>query len=371
VEQDLPPGQIGLYIHIPWCLSRCGYCSFYALPFRRQDFAEYFATLLKEKQLHLDAGIPRLSTVYFGGGTPSLLSPLQINTLLEGIALSPDAEITLEINPIQITQEYAAALSQTPVNRISLGVQSMLDEDLAYLTRRHKAEAVAGKVRILREAGFRNISADFIYGLPASDVRRVRHSLDLLLAIPFEHISSYLLELYEDTPLGKDAARLPEDEECAAQYSAICQMLAAAGFTQYEISNFARSGRESRHNLLYWEGHDFLAWGASASGYYRGTRYQNPPDLAQYYQYIQAGRIYGKPDPEAKPEADYIMMRLRLCRGLSLAEFQQRFGQDFQSPRAAAIKRLQSQGLILCDSESIRLSPAAYFISNSVIADLL
>lgn len=327
--------------------------------------------LLQEKRLHLDAGIPELQTVYFGGGTPSLLSADQINALLKDLPLAPDAEITLEINPIQISPAFIAELSETPINRISLGVQGMLNEDLRYLSRRHKAEGVPDKVRLLRAAGYQNISADFIYGLPGSDLPRLTRSLSLLLAIPFDHISCYLLELYEHTPLGKDAHLLPDDDECARQYSTICRMLADDGFLQYEISNFSKPGRESNHNLLYWKGGEYLAWGASAAGFFRGTRYQNPQDLSRYYNYIRAGKIFGDPDLDAEPEKDYVMMCLRLCRGLDLAEYQRRFGKDFREARGKEIRRLQNQGLVICDNHAIRLSPAAYFISNSVISELL
>lgn len=371
MEQDLPLGQIGLYIHIPWCLRRCGYCNFFARDFRRQDFEAYYNTLLREKQLYQERGIPALDSVYFGGGTPSLLSGSQISGILKDLPLSPNPEITLEVNPIQITPTFVRELATTPVNRISLGVQSMNDEDLSYLGRRHRAADIAPKVQMLRDSGFTNISADFIYGIPGRTEEDIRRSLELLLALPFTHISCYLLELYEDTPLGKDADKLPGDEACEAQYHMIRSLLSEYGFAQYEISNFARPGSESRHNLLYWEGSSYLAWGASACGFYRGLRYQNPADIDKYHEYITAGRIYGDLDPDADEIKDYIMMRLRLSKGLDLQEFSLRFQQDFLAQREQAVTRLVQLGMLIRDKRTLRLSPQAMFISNAVIAELL
>ncbi|MCK9556434.1 MAG: radical SAM family heme chaperone HemW [Candidatus Cloacimonetes bacterium] len=362
---------LGLYIHIPWCLSRCPYCSFFADNYNRKDFDDYFATLLREKELWRQNGIPPLSSIYFGGGTPSLLSAQQIRTIVNSLELLPGAEITMELNPIQVTKSFASELADTPVNRLSLGVQSMLDDDLLYLGRRHRAADIPQKLQILRDAGFTNISADFIYGLPNSHNKKVCESLSRLLDIPFEHISCYLLELAEDCPLAADIPLLPDDDESNRQYQLIRDLLEEHGFIQYEISNFALPGRESRHNLLYWESRECLAWGASASGYYKGRRYQNPADLKLYSQYIASGRTGGDTDESAQEESDYIMMRLRLVKGLDYAEYQARFGKCFTKGREHGIRKLEELGFIHLDASGLRLLPDAFFISNAVITELL
>lgn len=371
MEPDLQTRPLGLYIHIPWCLGRCPYCNFYALNYSRSAFADYYDTLLKEKQLWMDSGIQALSSVYFGGGTPSLLSAEQIKLILQDLELLPGAEITMELNPIQINEKYAQALASTPVNRLSLGVQSMRDEDLRYLGRRHKAGEISQKLQILREAGFTNISADFIYGLPGSHSAETVASLGKLLEMTWEHISCYLLELTEDGPLAKDICRLPEDEELCRQYEQICRLLKSKAYHQYEISNFAKHGRESRHNLLYWEGNDYLAWGAAAAGYFRGRRYQNAADIARYRAAVLAGTKGGIIDEDAQDEQDYIMMRLRLVKGLDFEEYKARFGKDFSQGRQARIRKLKQMALITGDAAGLRLDPRAYFISNAVIAELL
>jgi oxygen-independent coproporphyrinogen-3 oxidase len=371
VEQDLQARPLGLYIHIPWCLSHCGYCSFFTQAFSRKASDDYFRLLLSEKEAHLKRGLGELSTVYFGGGTPSLLTYQQISELLSDLPLAVNAEITMETNPIQITDSFASELRKTPVNRLSLGVQSMQDEELAYLQRKHRAADIPAKVKLLQEAGFDNISGDYIYGLPGSDVQSLDRALKPLLELPLQHISCYLLEIYEDSSLAPDIALLPGDDALAQQYYRMRELAIEAGFAQYEISNFARPGFESRHNLLYWQGDDCLAWGASACGYYKGCRYCHPADLEDYARLIETGELFAEEDLMADAIPDYIMMRLRLIQGLSLNEFQSRFGQDFRAGRQAKLDRLLDLGLIEDDGEHIRLSEAALFISNAVIAELL
>jgi oxygen-independent coproporphyrinogen-3 oxidase len=371
VEQDLQVRPLGLYIHIPWCLSHCGYCSFFTQKYSRKASDDYFRLLISEKNAHLKRGLGELSTVYFGGGTPSLLTSQQISELLSGLPLAVNAEITMETNPIQITDSFAEELRKTPVNRLSLGLQSMRDEELAYLQRKHRAADIPAKVKLLQEAGFDNISGDYIYGLPGSDLGDLDLALAPLLQLPLQHISCYLLEIYEDSALAPDIGLLPADDVLAQQYYRMRELATQAGFAQYEISNFARPGHESRHNLLYWQGDDCLALGASACGYYKGLRYCHPADLEDYAQIVGSGELFADEDPLADAIPDYIMMRLRLMKGLSIKEFQSRFGQDFRAGRQAKLERLSYLGLIRDDGDNVRLSEAALFISNAVIAELL
>lgn len=371
MEQDLQARPLGLYIHIPWCLSHCGYCNFFTQAYSRKASDDYFRLLISEKNASLERGLRQLCTVYFGGGTPSLLSAQQISELLSGLPLAPDAEITLEVNPIQITDRFADELHGTPVNRLSLGIQSMRDEELDYLQRKHRAANLPAKVKLLQEAGFHNISGDYIYGLPHSNAESLKMALQPLLDLPLQHISCYLLEIAEDSALAKDIPLLPSDEDLAEQYYLMRRLVSEAGFEQYEVSNFARSGYASRHNLLYWQGDDCLAWGASACGYYEGYRYCHPADMAGYAQRLECGDLFAVQDPQAAAIPDYIMMRMRLTQGLSLAEFQSRFSQDFRAGRQAKLDRLLQLGLIIDDGQSISLAEAALFISNAVIGELI
>lgn len=371
METNLPLGPLGLYIHIPWCITRCGYCVFYSLNYRRQDFDAYFELLLKEKQQYLNTNFRPLCSIYLGGGTPSLLSYQQILRLLDGIPVLPNAEITLEINPIQITQNFVHNLAQTPINRLSLGVQSMHDDDLAYLDRRHKANDILPKMQLLRDAGFNNISVDFIYGLPHNNREKTIDSLSLLLNLFPNHISCYLLEIDPKSRLAPDIQQIPDDETLADIYHSLRLLLAKHGYMQYEISNFARLGYQSRHNLLYWNSDEYLAWGASAAGFYRGLRYQNPSDLHQYETLISSHKLYGITDKGASIESDYIMMRLRMVKGLDFKEFTRRFHKDFSAIRKDQIHKWKNAGFISVDTNGLRLNDKGYFISNAIIADLL
>lgn len=371
MEQNLPHGPLGLYIHIPWCLTRCPYCAFFALPFNRSDFEHYLVVLNAEKQLYLPRIKRPLTSVYFGGGTPSLLSASQINHILSDLPLSEHAEITLEINPIQLSPKYVQALCGTRVNRVSLGTQSMDDEELKLLGRRHKAADIEPGIRLLQEYRFRNISVDFMYGMPHSTEASVEANLEQMLRLPVQHLSCYLLEIYENTPFKKYLKKIPKDQVLADQYHLILRMAESAGFRQYEISNFALPGYQSKHNMLYWNRDDYLAWGAGATGYYEMIKYFNPPDLPQYERDVASGKLFpnGLKNSEDDDEWDYVMMRLRLSEGIRFADYKKRFGMEFG--REQAIAKLQDSGLLIADSEGIRISRYGLFVSNYVISELL
>ena len=369
MEPHLPHGPLGLYIHIPWCLTRCPYCVFFAMPFSRSAFDHYLQILVAEKKLYLPMIDRSLSSVYFGGGTPSLLSGQQIKAIISDLPLQDNAEITLEINPIQINERFLLDLQESGLNRVSLGVQSLIDSELTLLERKHKAADIAPALGLLMDHGYRNVSADLIYGLPNSNIKQLQINLEMMLALPINHLSCYLLELPDTGPLSGYKDQIPDDETLAEQYHLIRKMVEAAGFVQYEISNFARPGHASHHNLLYWHGDDYLAWGASASGHFGSAKYHNPADLEAYESNVRAGTIFPESDEGHNEAADYVMMRLRLREGLDFAEYQKRFGQSFG--RADSINKLHRLGMLELDDAGIRLSDEALFISNAVIAELL
>ncbi|HOH97699.1 MAG TPA: radical SAM family heme chaperone HemW [Candidatus Cloacimonadota bacterium] len=369
--KDLPLRPLGLYIHIPWCLSKCGYCDFFSLPYSRKAIAEYASYLIREKALYPELYQATLHSVYFGGGTPSLLSAEQINTILDGLPLAEDTEITMEINPLQITKEYITDLKTTPVNRLSLGIQSLHNDELIWLSRKHKAEQIRAKLDLLTNHGYTNLSADLIYGLPGSRVDKLKQNLDRYLVLPLKHISCYLLELHDGCQFAALADSLPDADTQAELYATICSILTASGFEQYEISNFSRPGYESRHNLLYWHCNDCLALGASACGNYQDARYINPANLEQYYQNVTHRIRMPESDGGINVRQDYIMMNMRLIKGMSLSAYAQRFGNDFVIGRKEKIDWLCSLGLLEVDEQFIRLSRSALFISNMVIGELL
>lgn len=371
MEPHIPHGPLGLYIHVPWCLTRCPYCVFYALPFSREKLNHYLEILHLEKELYLSKIDRDLCSVYFGGGTPSLLSAEQINAILEGLPLQDDAEITLEINPIQVTPQYVNELKSTRVNRLSLGVQSLDDEELMWLGRKHKAADIAAKIKLLRDSGFTNISADFIYGLPHSTEDSVELGIEKMVKLDITHLSCYLLEVHDDSPIKKFKKQIPKDEVLADQYEMIIYMAEQAGFIQYELANFARPGYASKHNMLYWNRDDYLAWGPGAAGYYQRKKYWNPADLDQYEaNVLSRKRFPGEINNSiADDEEEYVMMRLRLMEGIKFADYQKRYGQSFGRERVIA--HLQDIGMLLADEDGIRLSNLGLFVSNSVISELL
>lgn len=374
--QDFPPRPLGLYLHIPFCLSKCDYCSFFSLDYSRAALQTYLEHLHAEIDLYADVLGEELDTLYFGGGTPSLLSAKAITALCERFRLADDAEITLEINPLQITSAYLRELSATRVNRLSLGVQSLDDAELAFLGRRHKAGQIPDQIALLRGYGYRDISLDLIYGLPGSSLQSVKDNLSRYIALQPEHISCYLLTLDDDTPMGKRQKAepsLPEDDVLAEQYHAIRLGLIEAGYLQYEISNFAKRSHRSRHNLLYWNSDPWLALGASAAGWMPPNRYQNAASLEEYYRDVHAGNRYPHAEPcDARQNAaDYAMMRLRLIEGIDLDEYRARFGEDFIEGRKEAVSSLIGLGLLEQGHNQLSLSAKALFISNAVIGELI
>lgn len=367
----IPLGEIalGLYIHIPWCISRCNYCVFYSLAFSRKAFDAYYLSLLQEKALYLSYINRPLQSVYFGGGTPSLLNSLQINSLVDGLPLADACEITLEINPIQINPAFIQELKKSPVNRLSLGIQSFDNNELKLLSRKHHAEDIAPRIKLLLDAGYTNLSGDLLYGIPGSTRQQNRDNLYKMLDLGLPHLSCYLLEIEDDSPLAMLRDELPNEDELAEMYEDIRLISAQAGLIQYEISNFAFAGYASRHNLLYWHSQDYLALGASASGRYNGACYQNPASLAHYSANVKKRIVFPESDMGEHLESDFIMMRLRLREGIDFAEFRARFGTDFG--RQEKLDKLQALGLIELENKGFRLAEKALFISNSVIGELV
>ena len=436
--QDLPAGPLAVYIHHPFCLQPCPYCSFFKRPWSLSAQENYLLSLHKEAELWEQRFGRRIqaSSLYFGGGTPSLLKAEDILRLCacfdlggtEGVSQQEEKreervslkqrdrgtedfstmrhekmrefcscrvglsagrvtrnayrvtspEITLEVNPIQITEEFVRELKRTPVNRLSVGVQSVRDAALRYLGRRHKGESIAGRIRLLRDAGYDNISLDLMYGLPGMGLDDLKRDLEAFLALKPEHISCYLLSLEEDSPLGIMTAEgkspeLPDDESCAQQYALIRRVLREAGFQHYEISNFARPGFEGRHNLAYWRSQPYLALGASAAGWLPPWRYTNPCDLEEYSQMVAAGELMKGAEElsEVQAESDEIMMGLRLLEGIELTAFEERHLHEFGRGKERERDKLLKMGMLEIEAGRIRLSSQALFVSNAVIGELI
>jgi len=362
-----------VYIHVPFCLTKCGYCSFFSVPYKKSLADEYFDYLCKEIDLFKQTYQIKPDSVYFGGGTPSLLNSKQISTIIDLLEPKADAEITLEANPVQITSEWLKAITQTKVNRLSLGVQSMHNNSLIALGRKHTAESMPERIKLCREFGFANLSLDLMYGCPDSTVAQVITELELLLQLEPQHISTYLLSIDENVPFKHWLPNIPDDAEAEKQYNTICETLVQAGFEHYELSNFAKTGFQSRHNLHYWLGDSYLGLGAGAAGFVDNVRYHKPDDLQLWEKTVMQTDILNQTEIEtlAQQKADFIIMQLRLLRGLELSEYQSRFGSDFASDFQEGLVRFTKSGHLRMEDGYVRLTRKALFVSNSIFREFV
>ena len=376
----------GIYIHIPFCRSRCIYCGFYsttALDLRQR----YVDALCREMVLRGKWREERgeridIETIYIGGGTPSQLTFDQLRQLFIYInkvyPLTSKKEITIEVNPDDVTDEYAAALRQLPVNRVSMGIQTFDDQRLRFLHRRHTARQAIEAISILRSAGINNLSIDLMYGFPGETLSDWQSDIDSALALNVEHISAYCLMIEEGTLLHKLQGDCPQcvDEETERQmYYALIDRLTAAGYEHYEISNFARSGFRSRHNSSYWNGTPYIGLGAAAHSYDIRSRSWNIADINTYIEGIERGeRLFEEEllDDDTRYN-DAITVGLRTCEGINLDTFPKKY-RDYCIKNA---RRYLDDGLlessVVGDAESptLHLTRRGLFVSDMVMSNLM
>ena len=367
-----------LYIHIPFCARKCAYCDFASYPGQEGRWEEYLAALNAELQKWAERLHGReIATIFIGGGTPSLLPAEAIETLMNDVrrlfAVAADAEISMEANPGTLTAEKLAVYKKTGINRLSLGVQSFDDGLLRALGRIHTAEDAREAVRLAREAGFENINLDLMYALPGQTTAQWKATLETSIALGVEHISAYSLIVEDGTPMAarveSGEAILPEDEAVIDMQHMAIDTLAAAGYARYEISNYAKSGRECRHNLVYWLRGDYLGVGCAAHSMLDNVRFENAWALEEYLAGETELDRHKLPVEEQKEEM--IMLATRTVRGLSLAEYKKSFGEDFESAHAAALKPLIGGGLVKIENGYLRLTRAGMEVQNAVVVELL
>ena len=368
----------GIYVHIPWCRSICTYCDF-----DRQAHAFELIPAYVEALVADIARQPavRAHSVFFGGGTPSLLEPGQIGAVLRAcrqrFEVVPGAEITVEANPGDLDAALVAGYVAAGVNRFSLGVQSFDDMLLRLLGRRHTGAEAEEAIREARRGGAANLSLDLMYGLPGQDARQWRETLERAVALETDHISAYLLTIDDRVPLGRQVSRgrvsLPIDDEIAEMYGDAQRMLAEAGFEQYEISNWSRPGRASRHNLTYWRDEPYLGIGSGAASSFSGRRYKNTTDPAAYIAAVGEERAELIEDEVTEPPTaalDYLALRLRLREGLPLGEFMERFGQDLTALGGNELEDMVARGILERIDGRLRVSAGHLLVSNEVIVRL-
>ncbi len=369
-----------LYVHVPYCRRRCGYCDFYS-QVADESMPAMVDALLAELRMYCRRQVPQLETLYVGGGTPTVLPPTELRRLLEVIGTyraGDAAEFTVEANPATVTPEVAAVLVQAGVNRISIGAQSFVADELRTLERLHGPDDIAATVHLCRAHGLRHVSLDLIFGIPGQTLDSWRSSLEAAVELAPEHISCYALTYEEGTPFQKrrQTGQLnPVDPDVEADmYELTLDLLPAAGYAQYEISNFARAGAECRHNLRYWHNLPYLGVGPSAAGFVDGVRYKNVADTVLYLSAVKAGRLPQVEQERLPPDRrarETAMLMLRLSAGIGRWDFQHRFGVDPLEFFAEAISRHKANGLVEVSSDSVRLTRAGRMLADQVIADFL
>ena len=373
--------QLGLYIHIPFCRCKCDYCDFYSLAGREERMDACQKALLT----HIKETAPQakgyvVDTIYFGGGTPSLYGPKRVKELLSCIRrrfeVAGNAEITLEANPDSADKKRMRAYRRAGVNRVSLGMQSAHDDELSALHRPHTFQQVQEAVEAIRGARIKNLTLDLIYGLPGQDMARWRDSVEKALALRPEHLSCYGLKVEEGTPLQARVdrgERLPDDDLQADMYLWMVARLEAAGYHQYEISNFARPGFQSRHNLKYWLTRPYLGFGPGAHSDFGGRRFSFLRDLDGYIDGVLGGKpILDSDDliPKRERSGEYLMLRLRTTRGIEEWEYRREYFMNFD-PVETKLAEYEQNGWAARVGQRWRLTPVGFLLSNQLIGELL
>lgn len=363
----------GLYIHIPFCRSKCRYCDFYSFPALRTDGSAYTKRIVDALSRYRERAARCYNSLYFGGGTPLCLGEEQLETLMGAAKedLTENAEVTVEGNPAAAGAIDFARLRKAGANRLSFGLQSADERELKALGRLHSARDAADTVAAARKAGFTNLSLDLMIGIPYQTKESLQKSIAFAASLGVEHLSAYLLKIEENTPLAKSDLRFlcADDEKAAELYLFACEELEKEGYWQYEISNFARPGYESRHNLKYWKQEEYLGLGPSAHSFLDGRRF--------YFERDYKGFMEGDFSALEREEGpgggweEYAMLRLRLAEGLDLAELSRRFP---EAPAAALLRRArlyEKPGLTKVTGSAVRLTREGFLLANPLTAEIL
>ena len=372
--------KLGIYLHIPFCRSKCAYCDFYSLANREDQMDRYLAALLT----HLRETSPQargylVDTVYLGGGTPSIFGAQRLKTLLGEVKrlyrLDWDCEITMEANPESVTPELLRTVRRAGVNRLSLGVQSADDGELKAIGRPHSFAQAVQAVEMARKAGIDNLSLDLIFGLPDQDMASWQRSVEALIALNPEHLSCYGLQLEEGTPLyrRREQLTLADDDQQADMYLWMVERLRQAGYFQYEISNFAKPDRESRHNLRYWKLKEYIGFGPGAHSDFGGRRYSFVRSLEDYIKGVEEGGPIVDEDEEIPAEerrSEYLMLGLRTVYGIDGDWYSRTYHMNFR-PLETLLRGYAQRGLAEEGEGRWHLTPQGFLISNLLIGEIL
>lgn len=372
---------LGLYVHVPFCETKCGYCDFYSVPLGDTDTTPLVDALIAELRTRLKEFSGRVTTIFIGGGTPTLLPPAQLDRLLEAIGelvdLAAVQEFTVEANPATVDHHLATMLRARGVDRVSMGAQSFDADELHALERLHSPDDIAPSVAVIRRAGFRRLNLDLIFGVPGQSMTSWRRSLARAIELDVDHLACYGLTYESGTRL---TSRLqhgriaPCDEELEAEMFLVTQdVLAGAGFEQYELSNFARPGQQSQHNLLYWRNQPYVGIGPSAAGCDGTRRYRNVPDFRAYVEGIRRnGRAEAEHEMLTRETLalEMILMQLRLNEGLNIESFQRRTGRNPRELFDRALSPLVRDGHVQVSATHVALTRTGRLMANRIMAEL-
>jgi oxygen-independent coproporphyrinogen-3 oxidase len=384
---------LSIYIHVPFCLTKCTYCAFNTYTKLEHLVEPFVGALIREIEVvGLSKPGQTVHTIFFGGGTPSLLKPDQVERILAALThhfdITPDAEITLEANPNDLNRPYLADLRRVGINRLSIGVQSTHENELKLFARRHDNDQVAGAVSAARLAGFDNLNLDLIYGAPHQTLSSWEWTLRHVLSLKPDHLSLYAFGLEEGTPMqdwvAKGRLSAPDDDLTADMYELATDLLATEGFEQYEISNWTMPGHACRHNLQYWRNEPYIGLGPGAHGYAGGYRYWTILSPQKYIQLMQEADLHGYEYPRtpATDEAvlvdrpneisETLIMGLRLLEnGIEWRSFQERFGEDLRDIHGPVIDRFVGYHLLETDANGVRLTRQGRLLSNVIFRELV
>lgn len=363
----------GLYLHFPFCEKKCFYCDFYSLADLNLK-EEYINALIRE--ITKFDGV-KIDTVFFGGGTPSLLTVSELERIMSAIYRSfkveTDPEITLEANPMSINEvDKLKSFKSLGINRLSIGIQSFSDSELKMLGRRHTKDQAINTVMSAKEAGFDNISVDLMFALPCQSEESFKESVNTALTLPISHISLYALSIEENTVFGRKRQKgidlhLPEND--LEMYLLACEILKNNGFEHYEISNFAKDGKRSRHNMKYWQSEEYIGIGASAHSYFDGERYAFPPSVKDFIKEARREEVY-KNTPKDRAE-EFIMLSLRLSDGLDLKRLEEEYKITLTDKFYTLLDALEKNALLKQKNNRVTLTDKGFFVSNSVIVEIM
>lgn len=365
--------MVGVYIHIPFCRAKCPYCDFYSVRANAEIMEKYKDSLLRA--IKFAPEFIGADTLYFGGGTPSLMPPKMLAQIIEAVdrkySLSTGSEITVEANPGTVSPDYFKEIRSTGVNRLSMGMQSSREGELKRLGRQHTAADAAEAVNWARGAGFDNISLDIMLGTPEQSMESALKSAEFCAELGAEHVSAYILKIEGETPYGKAPPQdLPDEDIQADIYLEVCQRLESLGFNQYEISNFAKPGYESRHNLKYWQCRQYLGLGPSAHSFYNGLRSFFPRSINDFIQ-ADNPMLLMMDDGHGGGLEENIMMGLRLAKGIDLERLKESFPQFEPGIVEKKAQPFINSGLMIKSGSRLQLTKKGFLVSNPIIAELI